>query len=712
MTVWDRIVAMIRRVAACLLLMAAVLPAQAPPYLSQLPTGEDWVAHLKNDLMPFYSVASALGDPVGQFPSTRCDDGSLLDFQNPCAPIAGNFYLMSPNRYLVPMSRQTYGYGVAFHMTGDVRYLNWMKAGVDAIRKQFMDRTNGGMYLQMDLNTKQWGPDAAYRDPQQLGYGLLGMAFYYYLTRDAAVLPDIVAMQRYIYASYWNPSLGSMQWLLKSQGSSAFDQLQLTACLDQMNTYLVLLAPIVPEPFRTEMKDEMRVLVKAMISIFYSPVANLYFTSANAPRDTDPQKTGVDVGHTSKALWMSRFAGLINGDANLVAWAEANARRHLARCWIDSDGSWAAGVVSGGALDLNKNWWVYSELDQLAGTLSLENSSDGAYLPRSASYWFTYFVDHQYGDVWNGVSYGTNAPQKDYPKAWQWKNAYHAFEHALVGYISAQQMRQAAFPLYFAFTGDVPASSISPYYLRAEVDHIDVVSNSKSDTGGPNLQKVTFIGKANYDAPARAVSAASFLAAPLASSSMGTVFGERFAGASVSITDQAGVVRPAIVTGSTTTQVNFVLPPQLAGGAATITVKPVSGSPVSASTNIAPVSPAVFQFDAGTALVAANVIRVRADGTQSIEPIAAGISFGAASGTGTDRIFLAIYGSGIRGASTVTATLRGQDVPVLYAGPQGIAGLDQVNIGPLPRSLAGRGSVTILLTADGLTANAVQASFQ
>jgi uncharacterized protein (TIGR03437 family) len=467
-----------------------------------------------------------------------------------------------------------------------------------------------------------------------------------------------------------------------------------------MNTYLVLLAPIVPEPYRTEMKNEMRALVKAMISIFYSPVANLYFISANAPPDTDPQKTGVDVGHTSKALWMSRFAGLINGDANLVAWAEANARQHLARCWIDSDGSWAGGVVAGGALDLNKNWWVYSELDQLAGTLSLENSADGKYLPRSASYWFTYFVDHQYGDVWNGVTYGTNAPQKDFPKAWQWKNAYHAFEHALVAYITAQQIRQAPFPLYFAFTKDVPASSVSPYYLRADVDHMDTI--------GPNLQKVTFIGNTNYNPPLRAVSAASFLAAPLASSSVGTVFGDRFAGASVSITDQAGVLRPATVIGSTVTQVNFVLPAQIASGPATITVTPQSGTAVSALTTIAPVSPAVFQFEVGTALVAANVIRVRADGTQSIEPIAAGISFGAAS----DQIFLAIYGSGIRGASTVAATLRGQDVPVLYAGPQGIAGLDQVNIGPLPRSFAGRGRVTILLTADGLTANAVQANFQ
>ena len=86
------------------------------------------------------------------------------------------------------------------------------------------------------------------------------------------------------------------------------------------------------------------------------------------------------------------------------------------------------------------------------------------------------------------------------------------------------------------------------------------------------------------------------------------------------------------------------------------------------------------------------------------------------SPTGAIRIYFVIYGTGFRGPSTVTATLPGHDVPVIYAGPQGAAGLgakglDQVNIGLLPSSLAGRGSVTILLTADGLTANAVQANF-
>src|SRR5262249_20454199 len=59
----------------------------------------------------------------------------------------------------------------------------------------------------------------------------------------------------------------------------------------------------------------------------------------------------------------------------------------------------------------------YCELDQLAGTLALDDPQAGRFLPQTTAYWFQYFVDHQYGDVWNGVTFGTNAPQRDMPKA-------------------------------------------------------------------------------------------------------------------------------------------------------------------------------------------------------------------------------------------------------------------------------------------------------
>jgi len=72
-----------------------------------------------------------------------------------------------------------------------------------------------------------------------------------------------------------------------------------------------------------------------------------------------------------------------------------------------------------------------------------------------------------------------------------------------------------------------------------------------------------------------------------------------------------------------------------------------------------------------------------------------------------------MYGTGIRNAKTVTVTVGGVSVPVLFSGSApGYAGEDQVNIGPLPISLAGKGNVNILLTADGQVANTVNVTIQ
>jgi uncharacterized protein (TIGR03437 family) len=84
-------------------------------------------------------------------------------------------------------------------------------------------------------------------------------------------------------------------------------------------------------------------------------------------------------------------------------------------------------------------------------------------------------------------------------------------------------------------------------------------------------------------------------------------------------------------------------------------------------------------------------------------------------GSAADQIYLEMYGTGIRNAnvSSVTVTVGGLSVPVLFAGAApGFAGEDQVNIGPLPRTLAGQGNVNIVLTADGQAANTVNVTIQ
>lgn len=96
-----------------------------------------------------------------------------------------------------------------------------MKAGIDYIRRNAVDRTGGGMFTMLDLSYNSWGPRREFRNPQELGYGLLGLAMYYYLTRDDQVLPDILGIKKYIALSYFNRTLGTMQWMLENNGIAA-----------------------------------------------------------------------------------------------------------------------------------------------------------------------------------------------------------------------------------------------------------------------------------------------------------------------------------------------------------------------------------------------------------------------------------------------------------------------------------------------------------
>jgi len=82
----------------------------------------------------------------------------------------------------------------------------------------------------------------------------------------------------------------------------------------------------------------------------------------------------------------------------------------------------------------------------------------------------------------------THAPLRQLPKQWQWKNAYHSFEHALVGYMVAQQLQGELVTLYYAFPGDPPAASVQPYYFSGTIQGIELAT----DDQGRQTQKIMF----------------------------------------------------------------------------------------------------------------------------------------------------------------------------------------------------------------------------
>jgi rhodanese-related sulfurtransferase len=120
----------------------------------------------------------------------------------------------------------------------------------------------------------------------------------------------------------------------------------------------------------------------------------------------------------------------------------------------------------------------------------------------------------------------------------------------------------------------------------------------------------------------------------------------------------------------------------------------------------------------GTGVAAAVAVRVKANGSQSYEPVAQYsttqfrfVSVPIDLGTETEAVYVALYGANIHTRSSLAAVdlkLGGEPAQVNYAGAvPGFHNLDQVNL-RLPRSLAGRGEVDVTLSVDGKSANVVR----
>ena len=227
------------------------------------------------------------------------------------------------------------------------------------------------------------------------------------------------------------------------------------------------------------------------------------------------------------------------------------------------------------------------------------------------------------------------------------------------------------------------------------------------------------------------VSAATWSAPTIAPGELVTAFGQNLSagtpdeifgplptlyyGNSVSIVDSASKTWPAPLAFVSPNQLTFEVPSGVAAGSATVNFVSSGGTQTANNIQVAAVSPALFTLN-GSSLAAAETIRVSASGAQTYGTTyqtTAGASLAASPinmGSATDQVYLVLYATGMDAASAtnVQVTVGGVNCMVEYSGSQGLfTGLDQINV-LLPASLAGKGTVEVQLTANGVAANAAQ----
>ncbi|MDR9827812.1 N-acylglucosamine 2-epimerase [Vibrio sp. FNV 38] len=485
----------------CQSVAADISTSHTPNFAQMLPNGEAWLSHVDNGLSPYWMMESAYGEPVGNFPTFRCDNGDVLDVAAPCVELANHSWISDAfgRDYTRMKSRQIYAYGVRYHLTGDPEALRLAKAGVDYLLSELRDRDNGGMLsFRQSGQSGQPGLNWQQRTSQDQAYAIVGLAFYYYLTRDAEVERALIEQQKFIFDTYRTKDNDQLLWVLEDSDEDKKAQRELVAQLDQINGYLLLVMPLLPEPHQQKWRDDLQWLTTQMLALYHNQEEWRFYGAIHHPAMQTINAKHNDYGHTIKAYWMTYLTGKALGNEQWQTLAQQGMHQTIEKAAYNYPKTNLIDVMSKAEYDAIPfeqiySWqdkpysygassWQWAELDQAVMTLAMiEGRALNPDLVKQL-----YFTTTAFQHFWVDPEFGGVGLKPKSVKQFQWGNGYHQYEHALVGYISAQSWHEQPASLYYALPHDSNVDLQPYYYSGALIDK----QTTEVDLSIPDLVQV------------------------------------------------------------------------------------------------------------------------------------------------------------------------------------------------------------------------------
>ena len=470
-----------------------------PPVLG----GDTWLTHHHDDLMPYWELPEALGDPVGNFPTYRGRNGALLP--------------ESTDRAVAALGRQVYGYSLAFMLTGQPRYLTWARAGLDWIEAKAEDPVHGGYFGDLDANGDPVDP-VANKDVFDLASVGLGYAMYFNATRDPEAEAKLLDIRDLLFDKYYDPATNrvkdSLTYDLSTEVDTSNNGGDITDYLVPGTAMFLPTLSILSDPDRrAQFRDDLRHLTQALIDRHKNTAAatnkwmfwgeTLRFGSFNAQR--------TDFGHNILSYAMIHNANQMFPDRPWDGLA-ADRTTMLTRAWDDAASRWNERPKGFGVNNVERDsgWWIHDEADQLLATLDLGNGFPNRdQLARSAQTFLDVYVDRDpaYPARETFTRIDRTGENTNLRKSAPGKNMLHNDEHALVMYLHGRAMEDRPARLYYALPQDQALTAVAkPYWF-------DATTESRTDTGplaalpGHDLVAVDFSGigqvpRPPYPAPA------------------------------------------------------------------------------------------------------------------------------------------------------------------------------------------------------------------
>lgn len=429
---------------------------------------DTWINSFKNEILPFWTMDAAKGSPLGNYPTFRANNGSIT---------------ANTVRYPRMMGRQIYVYSMGYMMTGDETLLELAKAGVDYMLENAKDKTNGGFY---GIITSQGAIASDSKTAQDLSYAALGLASYYFVTRDKNVEKELLEVRDLIMTKYWdstnNRVIDAFNNNFTTEQDTSGGGWELVAQLDQINAYMMLTQPVLSESSRREQfLGDMHTIAETMVTSFWQN--GVFWGQHSSIGNVNANNT--DFGHTLKSYWMllqldkrlpdHPYNKLITD--NVYTWIDlASKNRRDPEGWA---GEYAADLKSNELW--NAMWWSYAEIDQISATLNMMDQRYTNLLATKAQTWLDHYVDKTNYEVYS--DYGSGS------KTNEWKNGFHSTEHSLIMYMHGKYLEKQPFDLYFAVpTEEKSTFTAKPYIYEGKEKGRTFINSITVD--GTTLEKV------------------------------------------------------------------------------------------------------------------------------------------------------------------------------------------------------------------------------
>ncbi|RYP82706.1 hypothetical protein EKO23_21230 [Nocardioides guangzhouensis] len=449
--------------ASAQLVLAPVPAAEADPDLPPVLGSDTWLAHHRDELMPYWLVPEAFGDPVGNFPSFRGTDGELLP-----EPFT--------HRGASTLGRGVYGYSLAFMLTGDERYLTYARAGLDWIEAKLEDPVHGGYFGELDATGKPVD-DEANKDLFDLASVGLGYAMYVSATRDPEAEAKLLAIRDLVFGPYYDPAANrlkdSMDYTLSTEVDTGGNGGDITNYLVPGTAFLLPTIGLLGDPDRNrQLRTDLRNVTQALIDRHKhngaTVPANRWMFWGRTGRVGNLGALQTDFGHTIKSYAMIHNANQLFADrpwSGLVP----DRTRMLDLAWDDVVGRWNQRLrnFTAGTVEPDSTWWIHDEADQLLAAVDLTDGvTNTDRLARSTRFFLDSYVDHVSPVHETFIRVARDPADNDLRKSAFGKNMLHNMEHALILYLHGRALEGRPARLYYALPHDrALTAETRPYWF-------------------------------------------------------------------------------------------------------------------------------------------------------------------------------------------------------------------------------------------------------